>query len=146
VERTVTLTLPEPGLYRVTVSDGNDKTEVKWPAGQPMTVVSSDAAPINSSYGQWTAYFYVPRGTKVLGFFGGGHGELRDSHDRPLFWLNGREPNFYSLTVPPGEDGQLWQVRFAKGALRLLTVPPCFSDTPVGLLLPREVVERDARR
>ncbi len=64
MERTVTLTLPEPGLYRVTVSDGNDKTEVKWPAGQPMTVVSSDAAPINSSYGQWTAYFYVPRGTR----------------------------------------------------------------------------------
>ena len=99
---------------------------------------------MNANYRHWMGYFYVPKGTKAIGLFGGRHGEVRDSHDRPHFWLNGREPNFYSVPVPPGEDGKVWRVRYAKGAIRLLTVPPCFAITPAGLLLPREVVEKDA--
>lgn len=146
VERTVTLRLPEPGLYRVTINDGSDKTRVTWPSSQPMTVVSAADAPMTGTYGQWTAYFYVPRGTTVVGFFGGEHGEIRDSHDRPLFWLNGREPGYYSVAVPPGEDGRVWQARYVRGGLRLLTVPPCFAVTPGALLLPREVVAADAAR
>ena len=144
VERTVKLPTKEPGLYRLTVNDGGDRTQVKWPAGQAMTLLSTQDSPMNANYGQWRGYFYVPKGTKAIGLFGGRHGEVRDSHDRPHFWLNGREPNFYSVPVPPGEDGKVWRVRYAKGAIRLLTVPPCFAITPAGLLLPREVVEKDA--
>jgi len=145
VSRTIAFTVREPGLYRITVNDGSDKTLVTWPAAQPMTVLSTGEFPMTGTYGQWSAYFYVPRGTKAVGLFGGGHGEIRDSHDRPLFWLNGREPNYYSVPVPPGEDGRVWQMRYAKGAVRLLTVPSCFATTPAALLLPREVLEADQR-
>lgn len=52
----------------------------------------------------------------------GGHGEVRDSENRPHFRRNGREPNYYSVPVPPGQDGKVWCVRYSKGAIRLLTV------------------------
>ncbi|MEI7945302.1 MAG: HEAT repeat domain-containing protein [bacterium] len=72
--------------------------------------------------------------------------EDRDSASRPVFWLNGREPNFYSLPVPDGEDGKLWSIRYGRGAIRLLTVPPLFARSAAELLLPREVVEKDSRQ
>lgn len=145
-EHEVTLEVKEPGLFKITVSDGDDRTEVKWPPGQPMTVWSSLQTPMNERYRQWMQYFYVPKGTKTLGLFGGDHGEVRDSEDRVQFWLNGREPNFYSLPVPAGQDGKVWHIRYGNGPIRLLTVPPCFSDTPQGLLLPKEVVQKDAQK
>ncbi len=144
-EHAVTLPLKDTGLYKLTVSDGDDRTRVTWPADQPMTIVSTQQTPINKRYEQWMQYFYVPQGTRQIGLFGGQHGEVRDSHDRALFWLNGREPNFYSVDVPEGEDGKVWRVRYVRGSLHLLTVPPCFASTPQGLLLPKEVVQRDAK-
>jgi hypothetical protein len=146
IERTVKLSVEEPGLYRVIINDGNDRTQVRWPETQAMTICSSQDAPMNDAYGEWMAYFYVPQGTTVIGLFGGGHGEVRDSQDRPRFWLNGREPNFYSVAVPKGEDGRVWCVRYGRGAIRLLTVPPCFAISPQGLLLPEEVVTKDEEK
>ncbi len=145
-EHVVKLTVKEPGLYRVTVSDGNDRTQVKWPTDLPLTIASSQDAPMNGTYGQWMGYFYVPKGTKIIGLFAGEHGEVRDSEDRPQFWLNGRERNFYGVAVPEGQDGKVWRVRYARGAVRLLTVPPYFGRTPQDLLLPKEVVAKDAGR
>jgi hypothetical protein len=141
----VKIAIPEAGLYRIEIQDGQDRTEVRWPASQKITVPSTEALPMNKSYGQWMQYFYVPKGTKTLGFYGGEHGEIRDSQDRPHFWLNGRPPNFYSVTVPPGEDGKVWRVKYVRGNLQLLTVPSYFASTPQALLLPQEVVERDER-
>ena len=140
----VKLAVKEPGLYKLTVDDGNDRTEIEWRGKLPMTVKSTADEPMNPNHGQWNLYFYVPKGTKVIGFFGGEHGELRDSGDRPVFWLNGREPNYYSADVPDGEDGKFWSVRYGRGAVRLLTVPPYFARTPAELLLPAEVVTKDA--
>lgn len=88
--------------------------------------------------------FSVPKGTKVVGLHGGGHGEIHDSAGRPGFWLNGREPNFYSVPVPEGQDGALWHIRYGRGPVRLLTAPPCFALTAEELLLSREVVESDS--
>ena len=145
VERVVKLAAKEAGLYKITVSDGGNRTDVKWPAGQPMTVPSTLAEPMNAHYSQWALYFYVPKGTKVIGLFGGEHGEVRDSQNRPHFWLNGRAPNFYSVPVPPGEDGKVWRIRYARGSIRLLTVPPYFACSPRELLLPAEVVRKETR-
>ncbi len=143
VERTIKLSLKQPGLYKIVLKDGNDRTQVNWPKGQFMTIASTQENPMNRFYGLWMGYFYVPKGTKVIGIFGGEHGEVRDSQDRPHFWLNGREPNFYSVPVPPGEDGKFWRVRYCRGAVRLLTVPPYFAQTPGELLLPEEVLAKD---
>ncbi|NOY80103.1 MAG: DUF4838 domain-containing protein [Kiritimatiellaeota bacterium] len=144
-EHTVTLTLPEPGLYRIDVSDGKDRTRVTWPPGRPMVVRSTVDEPMNSHHGNWMMYFYVPKGTRTLAFHGGEHGEILDSAGRVLFWLNGRQPDFYTVAVPEGEDGAFWRVRYGRGAVRLLNVPPYFARRPEELLLPPEVVEADRR-
>ncbi|MCX7825004.1 MAG: hypothetical protein N2689_05550, partial [Verrucomicrobiae bacterium] len=145
VERAVKFPAKEPGLYKLTVSDGGDRTLVKWKAGQPLVVPSTLAAPMNDHYSSWTMYFYVPRGTATVGLFGGGHGEVRDSQDRPQFWLNGRAPGFYAVPVPQGEDGKVWRIRYGRGSVRLLTVPPYFARSPRELLLPAEVVRTDSK-
>jgi hypothetical protein len=142
-EHTVQLTAKEPGLYKIIVNDGGDRTQVAWDPGLPLTVESSAQSPMNEHHGMWAMYFYVPRGTKTIGLFGGEHGEVLDAAGRPLFWLNGRERNYYSVSVPDGQDGQLWRFRYARGPVRLLTVPPYLARSGDELLLPREVVERD---
>lgn len=145
-ERKVVIPLRESGLHKIVVRDGQDKTQVKWPQNQMMTILSTQDEPMNRFYAMWMGYFYVPKGTKVIGLFGGEHGEVRDSQDRPHFWLNGREANFYTVAVPPGEDGKFWRVRYVRGAMRLLTVPPYFARSPKELLLPKEVLEADKSR
>ena len=143
VERTLKFALKQPGTYKIVVKDGNDRTQVNWPKEQFMAIASTQENPMNRFYGLWMGYFYVPKGTKTIGIFGGEHGEVRDSQDRPHFWLNGREPNFYSVPVPPGEDGKFWRVRYCRGPVKLLTVPPYFAKTPGELLLPEEVLAKD---
>ena len=125
--RTVKLAADQAGLHKIVVRDGGDRTEVAWPDGQPMTVASTLDAPMNDHYADWTLCFYVPRGTRVIGFHGGGRGEIHDSAGRPVFSLDGCPPNFYRVAVPEGQDGKLWQVRRGRGPVRLLTVPPCFA-------------------
>jgi hypothetical protein len=144
-EHAVKLTATETGLYRITLDDGSDETLFKWNAKLPLVIKSSADEPMSKRYGSlWQLCFYVPKGTKLIGFFGGEHGELHDSHGRPVFWLNGRDPNYYSVAVPDGEDGAFWTVRYGRGSLQLLTVPPYLARTPAELLLPAEVVARDA--
>ncbi len=142
-ERTVKLAASATGLYKIVVRDGGDRTRVTWPTRQRMTVVSSVDAPMNPHYTSWMLYFYVPKGTQVIGLHGGGHGEIHDSTGRPVFWLNGRQANFYSVVVPQGQDGKLWRIRYGRGPVRLLTVPPCFARSAEELLLPKEVVDSD---
>lgn len=143
-EHTVTLAVKDPGLYRIVINDGNDRTQVKWNSPLPFTIKSGESEAMTGSYPEWMLYFYVPKGTKTIGLFGGEHGEVRDSAGRPVFWLNGREPNYYGVPVPDGEDGKLWHIRYGRGSLRLLTVPPYFARNAADLLLPVEVVTKDA--
>ncbi|MCX7047147.1 MAG: DUF4838 domain-containing protein [Candidatus Sumerlaeota bacterium] len=146
-EHTVKLAVKEPGLYKLTLDDGKDRTLMKWNSRLPLTVKSSAEEPMNSAYSDlWLMYFYVPKGTKVIGLFGGEHGEARDSKGRVAFYLNGREPNYYSIDVPDGEDGKFWSIRYGRGAIRLLTVPPYFARAAAELLLPAEVVTKDTAR
>ena len=141
-ERTVKLSPNQTGLHKLVIQDGGDRTRVTWPAGQRIAIPSSLREPMNPNYSSWMLYFYVPEGTKVIGLHGGGHGEVHDAAGRPVFWLNGREPNFYSVAVPDGQDGKPWRIRYGRGAVRLLTVPPYLARSTDELLLPREVVER----
>lgn len=146
VERTVELVAPEPGRYKIVVNDGGDRTLVSWDPETPISIESSHEVPMNEHYGPWTMYFYVPRSTTVLGFFGGERGEILDAAGQAVFDLAGRGRNYYHVAVPAGQDGKLWGVRAARGPLRLLTVPPYFARTGDELLLPRDVVARDAPR
>ena len=39
--------------------------------------------------------------------------------------------------MPDGEDGRLWRIRYGRGPIRLLTVPPYFARSGAELLLPQ---------
>lgn len=142
----IKLTVKQPGLYKIVAEDGSDMTLIRQTSSNPWTVTSSNDEPMNRFYGDWTLYFYVPRGTKTLGLFGGERGEVCDSAGRSVFSLNDRAKNFYGVGVPAGEDGKLWQIRKGHGSIRLLTVPPCLATTAAELLLPAEVVAKDSSR
>ncbi len=83
------------------------------------------------------------KGTKTIGLFGGEHGEVRDSAGHPVFWLNGRDPNYYNFDIPDGQDGRLWSLRYIRGPVALLTVPPYLTPTAASLRLPAEVIQSD---
>ena len=119
-------------------------TRVAWAPGTPITLRSSLDEPLNLS-GRWTLYFYVPPGTKMVGLFGGGAGQILDPDGKSAFVLDQRKPGYYRFPVPPGQDGKLWKVHQASGPVRLLTVPPSLARSPDELLLPREVVDRKGR-
>ncbi|MFP8781177.1 DUF4838 domain-containing protein [Hydrogenophaga sp. RWCD_12] len=144
-EHSVRLTAREPGLYLVRVSDGGDRTQVRWPEGLPLTIASTLQAPMTDSYRQWAAYFYVPRGTRRIGLYGGEHGEVLDAEGHIHFWLNGRQTGFYAIEVPQGQDGKFWRVRYVRGAMRMLTVPPYFARSPAEMLLPSDLLEREGK-
>ncbi len=138
-EHTVRLAARQRGLHKIVVNDGNDMTRVAWTPGTPITLCSSLDEPLNLS-GRWTLYFYVPPGTKVIGMFGGGAGQIVDPDGKSAFVLDQRKLGYYSVPVSPGQDGQLWRIQQASGAVRLLTVPPYLARSADELLLPRETV------
>jgi hypothetical protein len=138
-EHAVRLTAQQRGLHKIVVADGNDMTRVAWAPGTPITLRSSLDEPLNLS-GRWTLYFYVPPGTKLIGLFGGGAGQVLDPDGKSTFGLAERKLGYYSVRVPPGQDGKLWKIQQASGAVRLLTVPPYLARSPEELLLPRETV------
>ena len=59
-------------------------------------------------------------------------------------WKEG-QPGYFSVPVGAGEDGKLWKFEFTSGRRVLLTVPPQMARSAEELLLPEEVVGKDAR-
>lgn len=140
---TVSLPVKETGLYRITVSDGGDKTLVGWQEGTPMTIVSTLDVPAALG-APWTLYFYVPKNTPIIGFYANGTGDLCDPDGKVVMSMV-EKAKFYSIPVPKGQDGALWTFSSARGSRRLMTVPPCMARSAEELLLPKEVVEQDAK-
>jgi hypothetical protein len=146
IERSVTLKMSDAGTYRITVSDGSDRTRVTWDAGTAMVIPAAADSAMNRFYSPWTLWFYVPKGTKMVGLFGGTGGEILNADGKPAFSLNDREASYYSTPVAEGQDGRLWRIRGGRGPVQLLTVPPYFARSPDELLLPKDVVDRDSMR
>ncbi len=143
--RWVTLAVTTTGLHKLNISDGGDLTSVEWPADLPISYKSSIDEPIKTN-GRWSLYFYVPRGARVVGLYGGGApGTILDPAGKKVFSFDDRKAGFYSIPVAAGTDGKLWKVHQAAGAIRLLTVPPYLARSASELLLPHEVVQRDSQ-
>lgn len=132
------------GLHRVEVADAGAGTDVAWPAGRPVTVVSSPDLPADL-HGRWTLYFYVPKGTKVVGGFASGPGVLLDGGGKKVREFDAR-PGYFSVPVPAGGDGAAWSLAHTAGRRLLMTVPPSLARSPRELLLPAEVVEADRKK
>jgi hypothetical protein len=144
VERTIVLRPKQTGLHKITVSDGNDATRVRWDDKTPMTIVSSRSEPGNLSM-RWSLYFYVPKGTKTVDLFADGSGSLRDGAGNTLFKFDGRKPGFHSIPVPKGQAGKLWKFHQCSGKRLLLNAPPFLARSEAELLLPKKIVDRDSK-
>jgi hypothetical protein len=143
-ERPVLLKTTYQGLHRVELSDHSAGTRTHWPEGVPMTLVSRADAPVQFA-GRWSLYFYVPKGTKVVGGYASGIGDLLDGAGKTVHTFDPKAA-YFSIPVPAGQDGKLWKFQNSTGQRLLMTVPPCLARNERELLLPREVVERDAAK
>ncbi len=130
------------GLHRIEVSDAGQGTVIEWAEGLPMTVVSSQEQPAKL-LGRWHLYFYVPKGTRIIGGFSEGEGWLLNPAGKTVHQFESK-PGYFSIPVPAGEDGELWSFKHSAGNRFLMTVPPCLARDARELLLPQEVVARDA--
>jgi hypothetical protein len=129
------------GLHRLEIIGGG-AARATWADGVPMTIESSIERP-GGFHGRWTLYFYVPRGTKIVGGFGEGAGTLRNASDAVAHTFDNR-PGYFSVPVPPGEDGRLWKFEHCAGDKMLMTVPPYLARSAAELLLPKEIVGKDS--
>ena len=138
----VKLKAGEPGLYKLRLTDGGDMSRITWSSNLPFTITASmDHPPMYKL--RMNQYFYVPRGTKVIGLLGGDTGRIVDPDGKEALVLEDKQQSYYSVPVPTGLDGKLWTIRSANQNFRLMTVPPYLAGSPDQLLLPSEVVERD---
>ena len=132
------------GLQRIHISDGSAGTSVDWPAGMPMVMESSmDDAP-SLVGGRWTMYFYVPKGTKIIGGYRSAVGTLKSPDGKTALAFTGdNNPGYWSAPVPTGQDGKLWQLYSMSGTIKLMTVPPYLARSADEMLLPAEVEKAD---
>lgn len=96
--------------------------------------------------GRWNLYFYVPLGTKVVGGYAAtAAGRLLDADGKPVYLFEEmQQPGYFSVPVGEGQDGRLWKFERCSGARMLMTVPPYLAASADALLLPQEVVMKDA--
>lgn len=154
VEREINLATPYQGLHRVETIDGGDNTYIEWPAGMPVTLESGiETSHVTEHFrGAWSLYFYVPKGTQVVGGWASRianwapriSGKLLDGSGREVFDFATADEGWFQVPVPAGEDGKLWKFDQSQGQRLLMTVPPYLARSAEELLLPIEVVEQDA--
>jgi hypothetical protein len=129
------------GRHRIEAVGGG-AVRVDFPAGRPVTIESSFERP-GELHGRWSLYFYVPKGTKLVGGFAEGVGKLLDAEGSLALTFENR-PGYFSVPVPTGHDGRLWKFEFCSGDKMLMTVPPYLARSAEELLLPKSVVEQDS--
>ena len=113
-----------------------------------VTVDSDDGVfQMRTEAGPWTLYCYVPKGTKVVGGWSqeGRAGTLHDADGTVRYDFSKVENGWFSVPVPPGQDGKLWKFEQNQRMRQLMTIPPYLALSSQELLLPREVVDRDGR-
>jgi hypothetical protein len=137
------LTSKFEGLHRFDAGGGGG-VGVAFPRELLVTVHSSPEQPFHF-HGRWTMYFYVPKGTTIVGGFASGQGSLRDGAGKEVKKFDAK-PNYFSVPVSPGQDGTLWRFENTAGLRALMTVPPYLARSGRDLLLPAEVVDKDASK
>lgn len=140
-EHEVKLTTTFTGLHRIEVADKTAGTRITWPESVPLTIASSHEDPTNFT-GRWSLYFYVPKGTKVVGGYSAGPGAMLDAGGKKIFEFAAKGA-YFQVSVPQGQDGKVWKMHQCAGERILMTVPSVFARSPQDLLLPADVVHKD---
>jgi hypothetical protein len=153
--RDINLRTPHSGLHRVETVDGGDHTYVTWPEGMPVTIESGiDTSRVKSHFrGGWTMYFYVPKGTRIVGGWSSRianwapkvSGKMLDADGNEVYDFGKAGPGWFKVPVAHGQDGRLWKFVNSQGERLLMTVPPYLARNEKELLLPKEVVEKDSK-
>lgn len=135
-----------PGLHRVVVDEQMTGTTVVWPADLPR-VTPHGLDHDNHVVGRYHWYFYVPKGTRVIGAYArASGGYIADPAGEKVFNFEGESVRDYiTIDVPEGQDGKLWQVRKLSGGIQFMTVPPYGFTDAANMLLPEDVVSADGR-
>lgn len=154
-EHAISLKTPYSGLYRVESVDGADFTKIIWPENLPVTLESDvDSPGVTKQFrGNWTLYFYVPKGTEKIGGWASrvadwaprSSGKLLDPDGAMRYDFGEHEEGWFCVDVPEGTDGKLWKFQDNNGQRLLMTVPPYLARTGKELLLPKEVIENDGK-
>jgi len=144
--------VPAAGLYFLDYDDSGAYWEFTPTAN---TIYSICVAP--EVVGARTAelmqhmYFYVPKGVKKVEYFFGTTNDQIPMGWHDLWTLDGKKQEgayylneYVSIPVPPGMDGQPWQIQWpSMGRFYFDNIPSYFAPTPDSLLVPREVALKD---
>ena len=148
IERPVRLHSTFTGLHRLEVFPPSNRAKVVVPDKHLPLTLPASLDHYNRLTSRWSLYFYVPRGTTVVGGYtaSGASGRLLDSEGQVRCDFSKLpQPSYFAADVPAGQDGTLWKFDACRGRKALLTVPPWLARNAESLLLPREVVERDSQ-
>jgi len=148
VERPVRLHSAFTGLHRLEVLPPSNSAMVEVPDTHVPLTFPASLDHHNRLVSRWSLYFYVPRGTTVIGGYtaSGRLGHIRDSAgESHCDFSKLPQEAYFSVVVPEGQDGKLWKFDGCFGNKFLLTVPPWVACNAESLLLPREVLERDSQ-
>ncbi len=131
------------GLHRIEIEDHRAGASIDFLSDLPVTFNASfeQTATLN---GRHDLYFYVPKGTRLVGGYADGPGRLLNGSGKKVHEFDGK-PGYFGIEVKEGEAGKLWKLEATSGQRVLLTVPPQLARSAAELLLPKEVVERDAQ-
>ena len=141
-EDTIILHPKTSGLHRIERSGGAGGTEIGWD-NLPMTF------PAHSTKFNYSdtilLYFYVPKGTRdIIGYGTSLHGAMLGPDGTQRLAFKDVVGTYYTVPVPPGQDGTLWALKGIQGPRPLYTVPPYLARNAEELLLPAEVVKQDS--
>jgi hypothetical protein len=136
---------PRTGLHRVDMTSISNSRVSPKPG-------SFCSVPANTGFHTpGSLYFYVPRGTTLVAGQTSDHkGVMMDDTGALVFEfkqlkdeIDKNKKAYFMVPVPKGRDGTIWKMDSC-GSRMLYTVPPYYARSAEELLLPREVVERDA--
>lgn len=130
------------GLHRIELQDHRAGSRIEFLDPLPVTFQATFDQTATLS-GRHDLYFYVPKGTTIVGGFAEGQGRLLNATGAKVHEFTGK-PGYFSVPATADNTGKLWKFEFTSGKRVLLTVPPQMARTAAELLLPREVVERDS--
>ncbi len=144
VTRTLSLDTSYDEMHTIMFSDGKGTTTMAKVSGHPLTWQPSSTMGTSGRYYQ---YFYVPKGTTVVGGYAAGaptnpSATIRDATGtvRHTILAAGQ----FTIPVPVGQDGKVWKLNAFSGGVELMTVPNLIAATVPDLLLPSEVVAADS--
>ena len=143
VTRSYTLDTTFEGMHTMVLNDFRSSTKLAITSGHPLTWEPTTAL---ATYGRYSMYFYVPKGTTVVGGYAASaptspSPTILDSTGTVQHTVTAA--GYFSVAVPAGQDGKIWKLNQFINGVELMTVPNLLARTTADLLLPSEVVDAD---